>query len=87
MIGKVILVGNIIVIMIAIIAVIIKAFRMKTIFETILAANFVSAQIVMIIAILGSHSGNSSYIDVAIIYALTSFIATIAYLKCKESLR
>lgn len=52
-----------------------------TIFDRILAANMFGTATVLLIAVLGFLTGRPDFLDVAILYALLSFIGTVAFLK------
>jgi multisubunit Na+/H+ antiporter MnhF subunit len=53
----------------------------KNIFNKILLLNSLTSLISLLICFLGSFGLNEFYIDIAIIYFLLSFIATLGYLK------
>ena len=52
----------------------------KELFTRILFLNYISGMSVLMISALSLYSYNSSYIDIAIIYVLLSFIASFAFL-------
>lgn len=57
-------------------------FTRKTgIFTKLLILNSFAALVSLFICCLGLYLGNNSYLDIAIIYFLLSFIATNGYLK------
>jgi multicomponent Na+:H+ antiporter subunit F len=58
-----------------------RAIAGPTLFDRILAVNSCGTYAVIFIAVLSSFNGNSSYIDVALIYALINFISTIGFLR------
>jgi len=55
--------------------------RKTDIFTKLLILNSFTSLVGLFICCLGLYLGNSSYIDIAIIYFLLSFIATKSYLK------
>lgn len=55
--------------------------RKTDIFTKLLVLNSFTSVVSLFICCLGLYSGNSSYLDIAIIYFLLSFIATNSYLK------
>ncbi|ADE30097.1 monovalent cation/H+ antiporter complex subunit F [Rickettsia prowazekii] len=55
--------------------------RSNDIFTNLLILNSCTTITCLFICCLGLYSGNSSYLDIAIIYFLLSFIATNGYLK------
>jgi len=52
-----------------------------TIFDRILAVNTFGTAIVLLISLFGFLTGRPDFLDIALLYALTNFIATIAVLK------
>ncbi|WP_342225222.1 monovalent cation/H+ antiporter complex subunit F [Rickettsia endosymbiont of Urophora cardui] len=55
--------------------------RKTDIFTKLLILNSLTSVVSLFIYCLGFYLGNSSYLDIAIIYFLLSFIATNGYLK------
>jgi len=55
-----------------------------TVFDKILAVNSFGTKTVLLIALLGAIAGRADYLDVALLYALINFIATVALLKYSE---
>lgn len=53
----------------------------KELFTKILFLNSLTNLVILIITILGSYKYNASYLDIAIIYAALSFIASQAILR------
>lgn len=53
----------------------------KDIFNKILYSNCITSLGALFICLLGSFKANSSYIDIALIYILLSFAASLAYLR------
>ena len=62
----------------------VRAFRGPTLFDRILAVNMFGTKTVLLVAVLGVMSGQSSYLDIAIVYALINFIGVIAVLRFFE---
>lgn len=59
-----------------------RAFAGPTIFDRILAANVAGTKTVLLIALIGFHSGRADmYVDIALLYALINFVTTLAVLK------
>lgn len=52
-----------------------------TVFDRILAANAFGTQTVLLIAVSGFLTGRPEWMDLALVYALMSFISVIAVLK------
>lgn len=56
----------------------------NTLFDRILAVNMFGTKTVLLVAVLGVTSGNSSFLDIALAYALINFIGIIAVLRFFE---
>lgn len=52
-----------------------------TLFDRLLAVNTFGTNIVVLIVLLGYVEDSYNFIDVALIYALINFIATVAFLR------
>ncbi len=59
----------------------VRAFRGPTVFDRILAVNMFGTKTVLMIAVLGFLMGRPQFLDIALVYALINFVATIAVLK------
>ncbi|MDX1593531.1 MAG: monovalent cation/H+ antiporter complex subunit F [Gammaproteobacteria bacterium] len=62
----------------------VRALRGPSLFDRILAVNMFGTSTVLGIAVLGFVTGRPAFLDIALVYALISFIATIATLKYFE---
>lgn len=71
----------IIIMMISIALFVIRAVNGPTVFDRLLAVNSINSKINVLLIILSIFSGNQSFIDIAFIYALISFIASYAILR------
>jgi multicomponent Na+:H+ antiporter subunit F len=60
---------------------ILRGLRGPTVYDRILAVNMFGTATVLLIAVLGFLTGRPDFLDLAILYALLSFIGTIALLK------
>lgn len=58
-----------------------RAFLGPTVFDRILAVNTFTTKTVLLIAVLGFLMGRPEWLDIALVYALISFIGNIAVLK------
>jgi len=58
-----------------------RAFKGPTVFDRILAVNMFGTKTVLMIAVLGFLMGRPEFLDIALVYALINFVATIAVLK------
>ncbi len=52
-----------------------------TTFDRILAVNMFGTNIVVFIAFLGHVMGTEFFLDISMIYALTNFVTTVAFLR------
>lgn len=59
----------------------VRAFAGPTLYDRILAVNSFGTKTVLMIAVLGFLMGRPEFLDIALVYALINFIATIAVLK------
>ena len=59
----------------------VRAIKGPTMYDHILAANSFGTKTVIIIALISDLIGDTMYLDIALVYALINFIATIAILK------
>jgi multicomponent Na+:H+ antiporter subunit F len=55
-----------------------------TVYDRILATNAIGTKTIIFVTLLGYISGRPEFIDMAIVYALVTFITTIAILKFAE---
>ena len=58
-----------------------RAIAGPTLYDRILAANTFGTKTVLILAVVGFLSGRPDFLDIALAYALISFIGTIAVLR------
>ena len=68
-------------ILIVMLMVLIRAALGPTVFDRILAINTFGTATVLLIALLGFLTARPDFMDIALLYALINFIATIAVLK------
>lgn len=59
----------------------VRAFLGPTVYDRILAVNAFGTKTVLMIAVLGFLTGRPEFLDIALLYALINFVATIAVLK------
>jgi len=62
----------------------VRALRGPTVFDRILAVNMFGTSTVLGIAVIGFVTDRPDFLDIALVYALISFITTIATLKYFE---
>lgn len=60
---------------------IVRGLKGPTVYDRVLAANMFGTATVLLIAVVGFLTGRPDFLDLAILYALLSFIGTIALLK------
>jgi len=61
-----------------------RAIAGPTVWDRILATNAIGTKTILFVTLLGYIAGRPEFIDMAIIYALVTFITTIAILKFAE---
>ena len=71
-------------ILIAMTLAMVRAILGPTVYDRVLAVNVFGTKTVLLIAALGFLTGRPEFLDLAIVYALINFIATIAVLKFFE---
>lgn len=76
-----ILLGSIIFMVISFALLLIRAANGPTVFDKLLAVNSINSKINVMLIILSIFSNNQSFIDIAYVYALTSYIAMYSILK------
>ena len=59
----------------------IRLFSGPTLYDRVLAVNSVGTKIVVLLALVGVMMGRPDFLDIALLYALINFVATIAILK------
>ena len=74
----------IIVLLIAMLLVLLRALRGPSLFDRLLAVNSFGTKIILFIAVYGFFTGRPDFLDIAILYALMNYIATVAVLKFFE---
>lgn len=62
----------------------VRAFLGPTLFDRILAVNMFGTKTVLLVAILGVVSGQSSFLDIALVYVMINFIGITAVLRFFE---
>ncbi len=62
----------------------VRAFKGPTLFDHILAVNMFGTKTVILVSILGMVAGDTSYLDIALVYVLINFIGIIAVLRFVE---
>ena len=61
-----------------------RALKGPTVFDRVLAGNALGTKTVVLVALLGFVTERPDFLDIAMVYALINFIATIAILKFIE---
>ena len=59
----------------------VRAIMGPTVYDRILAVNSFGTKTMLIIALMGFLNGRPDFLDIALLYALINFVATIAVLK------
>lgn len=71
-------------ILVAILMFLVRALLGPTTYDRILATNALGTKTVIFVALLGFIFGRPEFLDIALLYALINFVATIAILKFTE---
>ena len=71
-------------IVVAMLIALVRAFLGPTIYDRVLALNMFGTITVLFICLFGFMTGRPDFLDIALVYALINFIATIAILKFFE---
>ncbi|MEL6324264.1 MAG: monovalent cation/H+ antiporter complex subunit F [Pseudomonadota bacterium] len=61
--------------------ILIRALMGPTLYDRVLAVNSFGTKTVLFLAVIGFFMGRPDFLDIAILYALINFVATIAILK------
>ncbi len=72
------------IIVFAAILVLYRAVKGPTVYDRVLAVNAIGTKTVVLIALIGFIYERPHFLDIALVYALINFIATIAILKYQE---
>ncbi len=62
-----------------------RAIKGPTVYDRVLAANVIGTKAVVILVLIGFAYGRPHFLDLAVVYTLINFIATIAFLKYREA--
>jgi multicomponent Na+:H+ antiporter subunit F len=73
-----------IVITLAVVLVLYRAIKGPSVCDRVLAVNAIGTKTVILIALIGFIYERPHFLDIALVYALINFIATIAFLKYME---
>lgn len=71
-------------ILIAMVLIMIRALKGPTVYDRLLAVNSFGTTTVLLIAVFGFLTGRPEFLDIALAYALISFISIVAVLKFFE---
>ena len=73
------------IVILAIILVLYRAIKGPRVCDRVLAVNVIGTKTVVLIALIGYIYERPHFMDIALVYALINFIATIAFLKYRET--
>lgn len=62
-----------------------RAIKGPSIFDRVLVLNFMGTKAVIILALIGFAYKRPHFLDIALLYALINFVATIAFLKYRTA--
>jgi multicomponent Na+:H+ antiporter subunit F len=74
-----------VVIVLAAILVLYRAIKGPGVYDRVLAVNVIGTKTVVLLALIGFMYERPHFLDIALVYALMNFIATIAFLKYRET--
>lgn len=66
---------------IAVCLMLIRALKGPSVYDRVLAINSLGTKVVLLLGVIGFLTGRPDFLDIAILYALINFVATIAILK------
>ncbi len=70
-----------VILVLAMVLILIRVLRGPTLYDRVLAVNSFGTKTVLLLGLLGYLTGRPDFLDIAILYAMINFIATIAILK------
>lgn len=73
------------VIVLAAILVLYRAIKGPRVYDRVLAVNVIGTKTVVLLALIGFVYERPHFLDIALVYAIMNFIATIAFLKYRET--
>ncbi len=73
-----------IIILLSTILVLYRLIKGPVVYDRVLAANVIGTKAVVLLALIGYIYERPNFLDLALVYALTNFIAITAFLKYKE---
>ena len=73
-----------IVIVLAAVLVLYRAIKGPMVYDRVLAVNLIGTKTVVLLVLIGFIYNRPYFLDIALVYALINFIATIAFLKYLE---
>ncbi|WKZ32883.1 MAG: monovalent cation/H+ antiporter complex subunit F [Thermodesulfobacteriota bacterium] len=76
--------GAALVVVFAAVLVLYRAIKGPRVYDRLLAVNVIGTKTVILMALIGFMYERPYFLDVALVYALINFIATIAFLKYRE---
>ena len=84
-----ILLGVVVIVLVGALLVLMRAFVGPTVYDRILAVNVIGTKTVIFLALLGFVGGvpevvRPGFLDIALLYALVSYVTTVAILKFVE---
>ena len=60
---------------------VVRALRGPTVFDRVVAGNFIGTSAILLLALVGFLTGRPEFLDIGILYALLNIIGTLAVLK------
>lgn len=72
-------------ILFGVVLVLYRAIKGPKVYDRVLALNVIGTKTVVLLALIGFIYERPHFLDIALLYALINFIATIAFLKYRET--
>ena len=66
---------------VAMLLMLVRALKGPTLYDRVLAVNSLGTKVVLLLGVMGFLLGRPDFLDIAVLYALINFVATIAILK------
>lgn len=64
--------------------ILLRAIQGPTVYDRVLAANAIGTKTVILVTLLGFQGRHPGFLDIALLYTLINFLATVAILKFRQ---
>lgn len=76
-----VLLGACLITLVSALLILLRALKGPTVYDRILAVNAMGTKTVVFLSLLGFLGGRTGFLDIALLYALINYVATIAILR------